>query len=159
MTRRYGRGPKNERVADSVPRNCHENITVISAIGLRGIIATMTVVGAVDNEVFDAFLRQVLLPEIKANEVVILDNLSVHRSTPIADILASAQASVRYLPPYSPDFSPIENCWSKVKAFLRAKKARSRELLAEALAQALDSITSSDIFNWFVHCGYKASPE
>jgi len=154
MTRRYGRAPKGERVLDSAPRNYGMHISVIGAVGLRGVLATMTVEGAVDTLCFDAYLERVLAPRLRRGDVVVLDNLGAHRASRIEEVAAGRGARVLWLPPYSPDFSPIEQCWSKIKTYLRGAKARTGDELNKALTQAIKLVTKADIRGWFKHCGY-----
>ena len=157
MTRRYGRAPRGERVSESVPRNYGESISVLGALSLDGVRAAMTVDGAVDTLCFDAFIAQVLVPQLRGGDVVVLDNLSVHKASQIEAAVAAVGASVMWLPPYSPDLTPIEPCWSKIKAYLRGVKARTRAELDAALAQAIKLVTASDALGWFRHCGYKVA--
>jgi transposase len=157
MTRRYARAPRGERAYGSVPRNHGANLSVIGALGLRGMIATMSVEGAVDTEVFDIFVHQVLVPALQPGEVVVLDNLSVHHASTIAHAVSAVGGTVSFLPPYSPDFSPLEPCWSKLKTCLRGCAARTRVLLDEALTKALRTLSSGDIRGWFHHCGYEVA--
>jgi len=126
MTPRYGRAPRGERVVDSVPRNYGEQTSVIGALSFgRGLLATMTLTGAVDTLAFDAYLARMLGPRLRKGDVVVLDNLNVHKASRIEQVTASRGARVVWLSPYSPDFSPIEQCWSKIKTSLRAAKART----------------------------------
>ena len=157
MTRRYGRAPRGERAHDSAPRNYGAHTSVIGAMGLRGLVAALTVEGAVDAEVFNAYAERVLGPRLRRGDVVILDNLGAHRASRIEEVAEARGAQVLWLPPYSPDFSPIEQCWSKIKAYLRGAKARSREHLEEALSAALGLVTKADIRGWFKHCGYRVA--
>ncbi len=159
MTRRYGRAPIGERAYDSAPRNYGSHTSVIGAIGLRGLVATLTVEGAVDTEVFNAYAEQVLGPRLRRGDVVVLDNLTAHRASRIEEVAEARGAQVLWLAPYSPDFNPIEQCWSKIKTFLRGVKARTAEALDEALAQAIKLVTKSDIRGWFKHCGYSLAHE
>lgn len=154
MTRRYGRAPRGERVYDSAPRNYGSHTSLIGALGLRGLVATMAVEGAVDTLCFDAYLEQVLAPQLQRGDVVVLDNLGAHRASRIEEVAAGRGARVLWLPPYSPDYSPIEQCWSKIKSYLRGAKARTAEALDEALMQAIELVTEADIRGWFKHCGY-----
>lgn len=154
MTRHFGRARPGERVVESVPRNYGEQTSMISAIGLRGVVATMTIEGAVDTLAFNAYINEVLAPELNKGDVVILDNLNVHKASQIEEVGVERGARVIWLSPYSPDYSPIEQCWSKIKQALRAAKARTREELEAALVRAMGLITSSDIRGWFRHCGY-----
>jgi transposase len=114
----------------------------------------MTVEGAVDTLVFNVYVEHVLRPTIEAGEVLVLDNLSAHRASCIERVAAECGASVLWLPPYSPDFSPVELMWSKIKTALRAAKARTREELEQALVAALELVTPADCEAWFRHCGY-----
>lgn len=157
MTRRYARAPRGERAYGTVPRNHGANLSVIGALGLRGMIATMSVEGAVDTEVFDTFVTQVLVPALRPGEVVFLDNLSVHHASTIEQAVSAVGGTVRFLPSYSPDFSPIEPCWAKLKTFLRGSAARTRILLEDALTQALLTLSLADIQGWFHHCGYEVA--
>jgi transposase len=154
MTRRYGRAPRGERAPDSAPRNYGAHTSLIGAMGLRGLVATLTVAGAVDAEVFNAYAERMLGPRLRRGDVVVLDNLGAHRASRIEEVAESRGAQVLWLAPYSPDFSPIEQCWSKIKAYLRGAKARTQEQLDQALAAAIKQVTKSDIRGWFKHCGY-----
>jgi len=159
MTRRYGRAPRGERAHDSAPRNYGAHTSVIGAMGLRGLVATLAVEGAVDTLCFDAYAEQVLAPRLRPGDVVVLDNLTAHRASRIEEVARSRGAQVLWLAPYSPDFSPIEQCWSKIKAYLRGAKARTEEELNKALAQAIGLVTKADIRGWFKHCGYSLARE
>lgn len=154
MTRRYGRAVRGCRVHDAVPRNHGRNITVLGALSCYGLDAVMTVEGAADAAVFRAYVQQVLVPTLKPGDIVVMDNLSVHKVAGIKQAIQAAGASLIYLPPYSPDLSPIEPCWSKIKEKLRGVKARTREALDAALAKIIGRISNSDARGWFAHCGY-----
>ena len=157
MTRLYGRAPRGERVSERVPRNYGAQTSLISSLSLAGVEATMSIEGAVDTEVFDAYIEQVLRPTIRAGDVLVLDNLTAHRASLIEQVAAECGAAVIWLSPYSPDFSPIEMMWSKIKAAMRAAKARTREELEKAFDAALGLITEADCLAWFKHCGYQVS--
>jgi transposase len=159
MTRRYARAPRGERAYDSAPRNYGTHTSVIGAMGLRGLVTTLMVEGAVDTEVFNAYAEQVLGPRLRRGDVVVLDNLTAHRASRIEEVAEARGARVLWLPPYSPDYSPIEQCWSKIKASLRGAKARTRAALEEALRSALGLVTKADIRGWFKHCGYSLARE
>ena len=159
MTRRYGRAPRGERAYDSAPRNYGAHTSVIGAMGLRGLVATLAVEGAVDTLCFDAYAEKVLAPRLRPGDVVVLDNLTAHRASRIEEVAQSRGAQVLWLAPYSPDFSPIEQCWSKIKAYLRGAKARTEDELNKALAQAIGLVTKADIRGWFKHCGYSLARE
>lgn len=130
---------------------------MISDLSLAGVGAIMTVEGAVDTLVFDAYVEQVLRPTIKAGDVLVLDNLTAHRASCIERVAAECGATVIWLSPYSPDFSPIELMWSKIKGLMRTAKARTHEQLDQALDAALELITRVDCLGWFEHCGYRVS--
>jgi transposase len=154
LTRLFGRAPKGERVTEGVPQNRGENVTTLAALSVPGVGAAMTVNGAVDGDVFLAYVREVLVPTLCAGDIVVMDNLKAHKVAGVEEAIVAAGARVEYLPPYSPDLNPIEKCWSKVKTYLRRVKARTREALEEALRQALLTITEADVRAWFTHCGY-----
>jgi transposase len=154
MTRRYARAPRGQRAYGRVPRNHGANLSVMGALGLRGVIATMSVEGAVDTEIFNIFVSQVLVPALQPGEVVVLDNLSVHHASMSEQAVSAGGGSVVFLPPYSPDFSPLEPCWAKLKTFLRGCAARTRPLLDAALTKALQTLSPEDFQGWFRHCGY-----
>jgi transposase len=156
MTREYARAPCGERAPDVVPRNRGTVTTILGALALDGVRGTMTIEGGTDTNVFDAFLEYVLVPRLKKGDVVVLDNVGAHQPVIIRERIEAAGAEVRFLPPYSPDLNPIEECWSKVKSTLKSAKARTREALDKAVAAAAESITSSDILGWFQHSGYAA---
>jgi transposase len=158
MTPAYGRAPRGERVVESVPRNYGEHTSLIGALSFgHRLIAVMTLTGAVDTLAFDAYLARVLGPRLRKGDVVVLDNLNVHKASQVERVAAARGARVLWLAPYSPDFSPIEQCWSKIKTALRAAKARTREELEKALACAINQVTKSDIRGWFRHCGYRVA--
>lgn len=127
---------------------------MIGSIRLDGSTACMTIEGATDAEVFQAYLREVLGPMLRPGDVVILDNLSPHKSDRTRALIAQAGAQVLFLPAYSPDLNPIENMWSKVKNYLRSAEARTPSALLKTIAAALQSVTRQDAMNWFAHCGY-----
>lgn len=154
MTRRYGRAAKGQRVLDAVPKNFGRNVTILGALSCHGLDAVMTVDGATDAAVFRAYVEYVLAPTLKPGDVVVMDNLGAHKVTGIGAMIAAAGAKLVYLPPYSPDYSPIESCWSKLKTWLRGRKARTREALDEALTTIIPKISSRDAQGWFAHCSY-----
>jgi transposase len=154
MTRRYGRALHGQRVPDAVPKNFGSNVSILGALSWHGMEAVMTIEGAVDTAVFRAYVKQVLVPTLRAGDVVVMDNLSVHKVQEIEALITAADARLIYLPPYSPDYSPIEPCWGKLKAWLRGMKARTREALDQALTTILPRISNQDAKGWFAHCGY-----
>ena len=127
---------------------------MISAIRVDGVVAPFVVEGAVDAEVFRVYVRQVLVPTLRAGDVVVMDNLQPHKASGVREAIESAGATLLYLPPYSPDFNPIEPMWSKVKQCLRSIAARTVTALFDAVGVALDSVTSSDCVGFFRGCGY-----
>jgi transposase len=127
---------------------------MLACLSAAGISAPMTVEGAVDGLVFLEYVKQVLAPTLLTGDVVIMDNLGAHKVKGVAEAIKARGARVIYLPPYSPDLNPIEKCWSKIKTYLRAAKARTRQALEEALKQALLLVTESDARGWFASCGY-----
>lgn len=157
LTRLYGRATPGKRVVEAVPRNYGVSTSMISLLDLAGASATMLLEGSVDTLAFDAYCQEVPRPELKAGDVIILDNLGAHRASRIEEIAGECGARVLWLPPYSPDFSPIEQMWSKVKSYLRKSKARTNQELDRAIVESLNLITASDCLGWFQHCGYKVA--
>ena len=154
MTRAYGRAARGERVNQSVPRNRGQGVTLIGSLGLRGLLAPLSIEGAVDTVVFDSYIRHALVAQLRPTDIVMLDNLPVHQASQIEQAVTEVKAEVLWLPAYSPDFSPIENCWSKVKTLVRGRQPRTPKELNTALAAALKAVTLNDIDGWFRHCGY-----
>ena len=154
MTRAFGRAARGERVPDTVPKNHGDNITILGSLACTGLEAVMTINGAVDAAVFRAYVDQVLVPTLVPDDIVVMDNLGSHKVAGVREASEAAGATLLYLPPYSPDWSPIEPCWSKLKMFLRAAKARTRKALEEVIRVAIDTITAADARGWFLHCGY-----
>lgn len=158
MTRLQGRAEKGKRVYDSVPRNRGKNVTIIGALALKGLVAFINIWGASDSLVFEAFIAKLLVPNLWKGACVIIDNASIHQEKDIKPIIEEVGARLEFLPPYSPDFSPIENCWSKVKLLIRSMSPRTYAELEKAIAQAFSQMTLRDIHNWFSHCCYCDSP-
>jgi transposase len=154
MTSRYGRAHTSQRVKEYVPDSRFEQTTVISSIRTTGKYATLVFKGALNGEWFFRYVKKILSPTLKKDDIVILDNLSVHKSKNALEIIKSKGAKVCFLPPYSPDLNPIELCWSKMKAIVRKLKPRSQDALIFAMNMALSSIGKSNIINWYKHCGY-----
>ena len=155
MTRRYGRAPKGERVPGAVPLGHWEVTTLIGALARDGVRAQFTVNAATDTEIFETFVAQLLVPGLRPGDVVIWDHLPAHGSADVSAGLEAAQARLLPLPPYSPDFNPIEQCWSKMKEHLRAAQARTGEALQAAITAAFAAVTPQDAVGWFGHCGYQ----
>jgi transposase len=157
MTRLFGRAAPGERVVDATPGHSGEHYTLVSALGLDGIRAPWFLPGPMNSDAFHVYVTQVLAPTLVPGDVVVLDNLSSHKGMAIQTAIEARGAMLLFLPPYSPDFNPIELCWSKIKTLLRAAKARTREALLDGFANALASISLSDALAWFAHCGYAVS--
>lgn len=151
MTRLYARSKKGARAPDYTPHGHWSTTTLVAALTVRGAIAPMVLDGPMDRLAFEAYVKQVLLPALFPGAIVVMDNLSAHKSPIIAAMLHAAGTELWYLPPYSPDLNPIELMWSKVKAALRGAKARTQETLLEAIANALKEITPEDSHNFFCH--------
>jgi transposase len=154
MTPRTSRAPRGQRAYGAAPRNHGKNTTLIAALSGAGMGATMTLEGAADADAFVAYLTQVLVPTLVPGRIVIMDNLSVHKDKRVGPLIAGAGCRLAYLPAYSPDMTPIEQAFSKVKAFLRRAEARTREGLDAAITAALGTITMTDAAGWFTACGY-----
>jgi transposase len=144
MTRHYGRALAGQRVHDAVPKNFGRNITILGALSWYGLDAVMTVDGATDAEVFRVYVSRVLAPTLRPGDIVVMDNLSAHKVVGIDTAIARTGAKLVYLPPYSPDWSPIEPCWSAIKTRLRGMKARTRQALDQALAKIVTTVSNSD---------------
>jgi transposase len=144
-------------VSERVPRNYGQQTSLISSLSVNGAEATMSIEGAVDTEVFNAYVERVLRPTIRAGDILVLDNLTAHRSSRVEMVAEKCGATVIWLSPYSPDFSPIEMMWSKIKTAMRSAKARTREGLERALEAALKLISEADCLGWFAHCGYQVT--
>jgi transposase len=157
LSRTHARAPRGQRAHGKAPGGRWQRLTLIGALALDGLCAAMTVAGATDTRVFLAFVEQVLIPALKRRRpdaVVVMDNLAAHKAAAVRRALDAAGISHRYLPAYSPDLNPIELAWSKLKAYLRARAARSREALEHAIPDALATVTPSNAQGWFRHAGY-----
>lgn len=154
MTPEYGWAPRGERVHDAVPRNRGAITTMLGALTLSGLVAVMTVEGGTDQDVFAAFVAQVLIPKLNPGDVVLVDNVGAHKPPHIRRLIEAAGASLVFLPPYSPDLNPIEECWSKLKHLLKRCRARARQELDDAIAYCMNRITTEDALGWFRHAGY-----
>jgi transposase len=138
----------------SAPQGHWQTTTMISSIRLDGSTACMALEGTTDTESFRAYVRTVLAPTLRPGDIVVMDNLSPHKSDPTLTLITRAGAQVLFLPAYSPDLNPIEMMWSKVKNWLRGLEARTHAELILAIGQALARVTPQDALNWFAHCGY-----
>ncbi|MBW4490614.1 MAG: IS630 family transposase [Trichocoleus desertorum ATA4-8-CV12] len=155
MTRLYGRAPIGERLYDSeAPSNGGQNISLIGGMSIDGLIATLSIVGSVNTDVFLFYIQEILIPQLWVGAIIVMDNLPVHHASVVQEAIAAVGANVVFLPPYSPDLSPIELCWSKLKQLLRSAKARTKEALDQALTQIINEcISDDDALGWFAHCG------
>lgn len=154
MTRLYGRALRGRRVYDHAPFGRWDTTTLIAAVGRNGPQAPWVLKGPMDGDAFAVWARQVLAPTLEPGDIVVMDNLSVHRNTEAREAITARGATVWDLPPYSPDLNPIEKMWSKVKAHLRRVKPRDDQSLLEAIGAALDQVSMTDVVNWFASCGY-----
>jgi transposase len=154
LTPRYGRAPKGERARGKVPRNWGKNVTLISSITLEGMGASVSIEGSSDTDSFSLYMRNVLAPRLEEGQIVLMDNLSVHTSGWVRELIEQRGCKLWLLPSYSPDLNPIEEALSKVKELLRRAKTRTLEALFEATAQALDAVSAGDASGYFEHCGY-----
>jgi transposase len=154
MTRLRGRAPCGQRLVASCPHGHWQTTTMISSVRVNGSSACLTIKGSTDTAVFQAYVREVLVPTLLPGDVVVLDNLGAHKNEETLALIIAAGAQVRFLPAYSPDLNPIEMMWSKVKAFLRAAQARTHDALLTAIAKALATVTAEDAKGWFAACGY-----
>jgi transposase len=157
LTTLYARAPRGERAYGKAPRNWGKNITLIAAMSAEGMGQAMSVEGATDGAPFETYVEHFLVPTLKEGQVVVMDNLQVHKSLRVRELIEDTGASVLFLPAYSPDFSPIEEAFSKIKTILRKIEARTHEALVEAIGWALEAVSRQDVLGWFGHCGYDAS--
>lgn len=154
MSRLYGRGKSHERVKSYAPFNKGVRVTMIAAVGVEGVKAASFGEWHVDGEIFLQFIQECLVPALEPGQVVLMDNLSVHKVSGVQQAIEAVGARLVYLPPYSPDLSPIELAWSKIKTYLRKKSARTFDELKSAICEAFAEITQTDLQAWFEHCGY-----
>jgi transposase len=154
LTRRYARAPGGARAVGAVPYGRWTRLTIVGGFSLAGLIAPLSIPSACDTPVLVAFCTHVLVPVLRPGQLVIMDNLSVHKAARVRALIEGAGCQLLFLPPYSPDFSPIEPAWSKLKALLRDIGARTLEALDAALTAVVDQITAADARGFFRHCGY-----
>jgi transposase len=157
MARRHGRAPRGQRLRVGVPYGHWKTTTFIGALTLRGFIAPFVIDGAVDRLAFETYVDKLLVPELRQGDVVIMDNLPGHKGAKVRQLIEAVGASLLYLPPYSPDFNPIENAFAKLKALLRKAAERTVEGLWSAIGQLIDLITPKEIQNLFAAAGYDAA--
>jgi len=154
MTRLRARAPRGERAYGRVPRNRGKNTTLIASMGPEGMGPSLAVVGSTTKVVFEAYVEEVLAPSLRPGQVVMMDNLGAHRGERVRELVEARGCELLFLPPYSPDFSPIEEAFSKIKALLRKAEARTRGDLVGAIGRALSAVTPEDSKGFFGHCGY-----
>ena len=154
LTPVYEWAPKGQRAHCSVPRNRGANTTLLSSMSWEGMGPSLAVVGSTTPQVFEAYVEQVLAPTLKAGQVVIMDNLTAHKGAKVREVIEQRGAELDYLPPYSPDFNPIEEAFSKIKSLVRKAEARTREALVEAIGRAISAVSAQDARGFFEHCGY-----
>jgi transposase len=154
VTRLRGRAPVGQRLIARVPHGHWKTTTLIAALGIQGIACSTVVDGAINAEMFEAFVEQVLVPELKPEGLVVMDNLSSHKRGRTRELIEAAGAQLLFLPPYRPDLNPIEMIFAKIKQALRSLACRTRPALWNAMQSVLDQVTTSDAANCFRHCGY-----
>lgn len=158
--RRCARSLRGTRAYGERPNRRGKNVSVIGAVSFNGLLIQWSALGAIDGLTFEAFIAQKLVPKLWPGAVVIMDNCSIHHNNQeLESLITAAGAEITYLPPYSPDFSPIENCWSKIKSILRRIGARTYPDLLMALETAFTEVTKKDFLGWFTHCCYCAEQD
>ena len=157
LLRRYGRSPRGERLRDHTPCGHWETHTVIVGLRLEGLTAPAVFNGPIDQASFLAYVGQVLTPTLRPGDVVVLDNLAVHKQPDVLALIEAVGARLRFLPPYSPDFNPIEQAFAKLKAFLRAARPRSFDQVNTLVAHALTLFTPTECTNYVRNCGYRVA--
>jgi len=155
LTRSYARAPKGKRAKGIIPRKRGKNVTMITDLSLHGLGEAFIIDGAVNGELFESYVEHIFAPTLSPGEIVIMDNLSVHKREKVRQLIETKGGQLLFLPAYSPDLSPIEEAFSKVKTVLRGIGPRTREALYEALEHAISTVTASDASGWFWHCGYQ----
>jgi len=156
LTPLYARAPRGVRAEGSVPRNYGTKTTLLASLSLQGMGEAFLLQGAADGTAFEIYIEQILAPSLHPGQTVVMDNLNTHHSERVRQAIEARDCHLLYLPSYSPDLSPIEPAFSKLKTLLRRKGARTQEELQQAIAEALDAITPDDARGWFTHCGYLA---
>jgi transposase len=160
MTPAFGRSPRGQRAYSAVPFNPGRNLTLTVSLRITGPIAPFVVYGGTDGDVFTTYVETQLIPLLRSRDVLVVDDLGAHRSVAARAVLRARGVLLKRLPPYSPDFNPVEACGSKVKEFVRRAEPRSEQEIIEAISQALTTVTGSDARRWFEHYGYHPySPE
>ena len=154
MARTHGRCPRGERLRRGLPHGHWKTTTFVGALTLRGMIAPFVLDGAINRTSFEAYVECVLVPELRPGDIVIMDNLSSHRGPRTRTLIGAAGARLLFLPPYSPDFNPIESAFAKLKALLRKAAERTIEGLWSAIGRIVDLFTPPECANYFAACGY-----
>jgi transposase len=154
MARAHGRAPRGERLRMGLPHGHWKTTTFVGALTMRGMIAPFVLSGAINRDAFEAYVEKVLVPELRPGDIVIIDNLSSHKGPRTRTLIETAGASLLFLPPYSPDFNPIENAFAKLKALLRKVAQRTVEGLWAAIGRIVDAFTAAECANYFSACGY-----
>ena len=157
LTRLYARSQRGQRARGNKPSQRGKNVSTVGAISLKGVVSSFSILGAYDGLTFEAFVVRCLVPNLWKGACVIMDRGSIHKGQKIREAIESVGAKLVYLPPYSPDFSPIENLWSKLKSYLKKLEARTYRDLVDAIEKGFSTISRQDIYNWFTHCCYCAT--
>jgi transposase len=156
MARMRGRAPKGQRLRAAIPHGHWKTTTFVAALRIEGICAPFVLDGPINREAFETYVEKVLVPELRSGDVVIMDNLSSHKGARVRALIESADAKLLYLPPYSPDFNPIENAFAKLKALLRKAAERTLDGLWDAIGHLLQAFTANECANYFAAAGYDA---
>ena len=157
MARRHGRAPKGQRLRVGVPHGHWKTTTFLAGLATRGMIAPFVLDGPINKDAFETYVAKVLVPELRPGDIVIMDNLSSHKGPRVREMIEAANAGLLYLPPYSPDFNPIENAFSKLKAHLRKAAERTVDGLWAAIGRIIDTFTPAECTNYFAAAGYDAT--
>jgi transposase len=157
MARRYGRAPRGQRLRASVPHGHWKTTTFVAGLRLTGLVAPFVLDGPINRDAFEVYVEKVLVPELRPGDVVVMDNLSSHKGPRVRALIEAAGATLLYLPPYSPDFNPIENAFAKLKALLRKAAERTIDGLWAAIGRLIDAFTPSECANYFAAAGYDAT--
>jgi transposase len=153
----YAWAPKGERAYCSVPRNRGPNTTLLSSMSVEGMGLSLAVEGATNREVFETYVEQILAPTLRTDQVVVMDNLTAHKGERVKELIERRGCELLYLPPYSPDFNPIEEAFAKIKSLMRKAEARTREALLAAMGTAISTLSAQDARGFFEHCGYRVA--
>ena len=154
MARTHGRAPRGQRLRAAIPHGHWKTTTLVAGLRTSGMIAPMVLDGPINGAAFQAYVEQVLVPELRSGDIVVMDNLASHKGPAVRSAIEAAGASLLYLPPYSPDFNPIENAFSKIKAALRKAAARTVETLWNVIGRIIPTITPNECANYFTNAGY-----